>query len=163
MDKLDLYFIDEKYISFLREFDNKVPYNKRTTRPYIGVAIRYNEIDYFAPLSSPKSKHLGMNEKKVDEFKIDNGKLGVININNMIPTPIKCLTKAIPQVDNDTYRNLLINQLDYINNHREELFRKINFFVMMYDNGKLKKIENRCCNFRLLEEKCLEYSTLIGV
>lgn len=157
MDKLNLYYIDEEYISYLRKFDSRVSYNKRTTRPYLGVVFKHNDFYYFAPLSSPKPKHLGMSNNKIDVFKIDDGKLGVININNMIPTPLECLTKALPQVKDKTYKYLLSSQLDYINKHRKELFNKIDFFVFMYQSGKLKSIENRCCDFKLLEDKCLEY------
>jgi len=39
---------------------------------------------YFAPLSSPKPKHLKI-KSKLDFLKIDNGKLGAINFNNMLP------------------------------------------------------------------------------
>lgn len=41
---------------------------------------------YFAPLSSPKPKHLKL-KSKLDFLKIDNGKLGAIN--NMLPVTKK--------------------------------------------------------------------------
>lgn len=41
---------------------------------------------YFAPLSSPKQKHLKM-KNDIDFYKLSNGKLGAINFNNMIPVP----------------------------------------------------------------------------
>lgn len=40
--------------------------------------------EYIAPLGSLKPKHLTM-KNNIDFIKIDNGKLGVINLNNMIP------------------------------------------------------------------------------
>ena len=50
----------------------------------VGVLFKIDSKEYFAPLSSPKPKHLKM-KNYVDFFKIDNGLLGVINFNNMIP------------------------------------------------------------------------------
>ena len=38
---------------------------------------------YFAPLSSPKEKHSRL-KNTLDLLKIDGGKFGVINFNNMI-------------------------------------------------------------------------------
>ena len=72
MEKLKLYFIDDNYIEYLRKFDKKVAYNKIPNRPYIGVVYTYNNFKYFAPLSSPKNKHLLMNNNVIDVFKIKN-------------------------------------------------------------------------------------------
>ena len=96
MKNLKLYYIDEEYINYLRQFDKNVAYNKTATRPYIGVVYTYNNYNYFAPLSSPKPKHINISSKAIDIFKIKNGELGVVNINNMIPTPIENLTEVLP-------------------------------------------------------------------
>ena len=53
---------------------------------FVGVLFEIGEIKYFAPLSSPKYKHLKM-KNSIDFYKIDSGKLGAINFNNMIPIP----------------------------------------------------------------------------
>lgn len=60
MKNLKLYYIDERYINYLRQFDKNVAYNKKTTRPYIGIVYTYNNYNYFAPLASPKLKHLNI-------------------------------------------------------------------------------------------------------
>ena len=73
MKILKIYYINENYIKYLRKFDKIVPYNKSYTRPYIGVVYEYNRMHYFAPLSSPKPKHITMNEDALDIFKINNG------------------------------------------------------------------------------------------
>ena len=73
---------------------------------------------YFAPLSSPKLKHLKI-KSKIDFLRLDSGKLGAINFNNMLPV---------------TEKNII----------------KINL--------EKKCISKRCCNFKLLEEKCYEYN-----
>lgn len=47
MKNLKLYYIDEEYINYLRQFDSNVAYNKTSTRPYIGVVYTYNNLNYF--------------------------------------------------------------------------------------------------------------------
>ena len=86
MNTLKLVIVDSNYCDYLRKFDNKVVYNytNKSTRPFIGVLFNVGNIEYFAPLSSPKAKHLTM-KNKIDFIKVDNGKLGVVNFNNMIP------------------------------------------------------------------------------
>ena len=160
MKNLKLYYIDDDYIDYLRMFDNKVPYNKNRTRPYIGVVYKYEGVNYFAPLSSPKPKHLKINDKSVDVFKIDNGRLGVVNLNNMLPTPLECLTDVLPNLkDDDKYKGLLIDQLNCINKEKEILYTKIVTFQKRYRAGHINdRIKERCCNFELLEEKCNEYN-----
>ena len=158
MKTLKIYYIDNKYIDYLRKFDKKVAYNKSKSRPYIGVVYTFNNQTYFAPLSSPKPKHLTMNNRALDMFKIKDGELGIVNINNMIPSPISCLTEVLPLVKDKQYRKLIIEQTTYLNNHKRELLDKVNFFMLKYDTNKLsKRTKDRCCNFRLLEEKCREY------
>lgn len=102
-----------------------------------------------------------MNAKAIDIFKINNGKLGIININNMIPTPIECLTEVLPSVKDEQYRNLLENQTTYINNHKKELLTKVRQFQTQYQEGYLSPtVRERCCDFKLLEEKCKEYTNI---
>lgn len=122
--KLKLYYISEDYIKYLRKYDNKVPSNKNTTRPYIGIVYQYNGFNYFAPLSSPKEKHLKMNKKAIDIWKIDDGKLGIINFNNMLPCQNNLLTEVLPTITDVKYRKLLENQIELINKDRNIMLKK---------------------------------------
>lgn len=156
--KLKLYYISEDYIKYLRKYDNKVPSNKNTTRPYIGIVYQYNGFNYFAPLSSPKEKHLKMNKKAIDIWKIDDGKLGIINFNNMLPCQNNLLTEVLPTITDVKYRKLLENQIELINKDRNIMLKKIITFHNKYNENLLtENVKNRCCNFRLLELKCQEY------
>lgn len=51
--------IDYKYCDYLRMFDSKVPYNagSKELRPFVGILFMIDDMEYFAPLSSPKPKH----------------------------------------------------------------------------------------------------------
>ena len=155
-----LYYIAEDYIEYLRKFDQIVSYNKSNTRPYVGIVYTYNNMNYFAPLSSPKTKHEKMKNTQPDVYKIDNGRLGIVNINNMIPTPKECLKEVIPTVKDEKYKNLLQNQLAYINKpiNALNLLKKINYFQKRYREKNLPDvIVKRSCNFILLEEKCKQW------
>lgn len=158
MKNLKIYYINENYINYLREFDKNVAYNKSRTRPYIGIVYTYNNYNYFAPLSSPKPKHKNINPKALDIFKIQDGELGVVNINNMVPTPIEELKEVLPTITDTKYKKMLEEQLTFLNNHKAELFKKITHFQNMYRKNHLpENILNRCCNFLLLEEMFKEY------
>lgn len=164
-DELILVRLDTEYCNYLRVFDGRVPYNcnEKELRPFIGVLFVVNDFKYFAPLSSPKSKHLKM-RSKLDFLRIDSGKLGAINFNNMLPVydnniikidlDRNCLT-----IIEEKYQKLLREQIYWLNRNKEKLYGRARKLYELYVNGRLNKsISDRCCNFKLLEEKCDEYN-----
>lgn len=154
MEKLKIYFIGSNHINYLRKYDSKVAYNNVPNRPYIGVVYKYNGFHYFAPLSSPKPKHTKLKNSTIDIFKIKDGKLGIININNMFPTPIEALIEAIPNIHDKKYKALLIEQLDFINHHREVLYHKVKQFQQRYRKGYIQQhVLERCYNFSIIRKK----------
>lgn len=163
--ELILVKIKEEYCNYLRKFDNKVPYNygSKENRPFIGVLFEVKHCKYFAPLSSPKPKHLKM-KNKLDFLKLDNGKLGAINFNNMLPVEdnniIKIdLDKTVLSDNEIKYQKLLKEQIFWLNRNREKLYVKSQKLYNNYITGKLdKNTFERCCDFRLLEIKCQEYN-----
>ena len=62
-NKLKWYVVDKEYVSYLKKFDDKVENINYTERlkPYIGILITINEINYYVPISSVKEKHLTYN------------------------------------------------------------------------------------------------------
>lgn len=155
--------VNTNYCDYLRKFDSLVPINhsKKENRPFLGILFQIHNVEYFAPLSSPKSKHLKMHNT-IDFVKIDDGNLGAINFNNMIP-----VTKNNYElVDlNDTnpkrikYVNLLKKQLHWLNDNKHKIIYKAdNLYALYVSNLLPNNIKNRCCNFKLLEEKCREYN-----
>ena len=162
--KFKLVRVDTKYCDYLRIFDNRVAYNKneKELRPFVGIGFTINDCEYFAPLSSPKPKHLKMHNT-IDFFKIENGKLGAINFNNMIPVTkgnykIIDLNKNNLSSKEKKYQELLKDQLNWLNENYIQVKNKSYKLYNMYVNQKLSdNIRNRCCDFKLLEEKCNEY------
>ncbi len=136
MKNLKLYYIEDEYINYLRRWDKKVAYNKNKGRPYVGVVYSHEGTDYFVPLHSPKEKHKMINDKAVDIYKIKSGELGVVNINNMIPVPMSVLSEVLPLITDRKYKALLENQLTFLNNNKRELYKKISWFIFLYQKGR---------------------------
>ena len=163
--KLRIVRVNSNYCDYLRKFDNKVVYNKneKELRPFIGILFQINTYEYFAPLSSPKSKHKKM-KNTLDFLKIKDGELGAVNFNNMIPVnesnySLVDLNKETLIVGELKYQKLLREQLDWLNANYRQVKSKSFKLYQLYINGKLpENIRNRCCNFKLLEEKCIEYN-----
>lgn len=157
---LKFYTLDNKYNNYLKSFDRNVMsnYNTNTERPYVGLLFKIKNFNYYAPMTSPKPKHLTM-KNMLDFEKIDNGLYGAINLNNMIPVRQKVLSYIdIDSITDIQYKNLLNNQFRWISKNNERIIDKANklydFFVSNTLNNSIK---NRCCNFTLLEEKCKLY------
>lgn len=157
--------VNSDYCDYLRKFDNKVSYNKyeKELRPFIGILFEIDSCKYFAPLSSPKEKHKKM-KNTVDFFKIKNGELGAVNFNNMIPVKennysLVDLNKETLTISELKYQKLLREQLDWLNANYIQVKNKSKKLYQLYVNEKLSNnIKSRCCDFKLLEEKCLEYN-----
>ena len=59
----------------------------------------------------------------------------------------------------EKYNKLLRKQLFWLNRNNNKLYIRSKELYDKYINGTLdKNIANRCCNFKLLEEKCKEYN-----
>ena len=168
MDNFILVKVDTKYCDYLREYDYRVSYNKGTKelRPFIGVIFMIGDIKYFAPLSSPKEKHLKM-KNTIDFLKIKNGELGAINFNNMIPVlttnySLLDLDKSCKRKSDKLYNKLLQEQLLWLNSNKKQVKTKAIKLYQLYISNRLSdNIKNRCCNYKLLEEKCIEYNRVL--
>lgn len=66
----------------------------------------------------------------------------------------KCSTKQ-----EEKYTKLLQEQIYWLNRNSEKLYGRSKKLYDKYVNGTLDKYtKERCCNFKLLEEKCNEYN-----
>ena len=158
MSSIKLAYIDTTYINYLRQFENKVMYNKGQKRPYIGIIFKVREHDYFAPLSSPKEKFQKM--KNSEHFmRIAGGKLGAINFNNMIPAKPGCVNPIhVSQIDDWKYKLLLINQIKFFNEFETEIINRATKLYKNYKSNKLRpEVKKVCCNFVLLEKVAKDY------
>ncbi len=157
---MKLYTINEEYINYLRKFSENVKYNKNESRPYVGVVLKINEHDYFAPLGSPKPKHIKMKET-LDFIKINNGTLGVINLNNMIPVFLEKVEKIDFSKFDRKYQELLKNQARWIYENTKKINKKSYNLYTLITTKENTIFHKRCNNFKLLEKKALEYEKSI--
>ena len=157
--------VDAEYCDFLRKQDPCVPYtmDRKSIRPFVGLVFSVNGFSYYAPLTSPKPKHLRM-KNQVDFLKINQGVWGAINLNNMIPVHPMSLKKVDMKItDTDTkedvaYKSLLSNQLSWCNSNRETILKRAKKLYEMIVSGKAwASLAGRCCDFSLDEQQCERY------
>lgn len=170
--EFNFYNINSNYCDYLRNYDKNIPYtmDNKATRPFIGIVIKIDDINYYAPLTSPKEKHLKM-KNQIDFLKIDNGNLGAINFNNMIPVTEDNISKIqIKNIQDKDYKNLLENQLSWCNKKQnkqnildkaKKLYDYINNPNNIKNVDRWEKIKSRCCDFKKLEQLAKVYTNNI--
>lgn len=165
--RFNFYTVSNAYYEFLRQVDQRIPYlrDEKSNRPFVGIVFTVGKFHYFAPLTSPKPKHLTM-KNQVDFIKIKNGELGAINLNNMIPVQAVNLSKIELKIHNDdapdviAYKNLLANQLSWCNSNRAMILEKAEKLYVLITSGSARdSLIKRCCNFQVLEQQCIAYQT----
>ena len=84
------YHIKDEYVAYLYRLDRRVQYNKGARRPYVGVVLQIRDMNYYVPLESPKPNHAHV-KSGGPILKMDDGKLGIMGFNNMIPVRMQQL------------------------------------------------------------------------
>lgn len=168
--KLSLYVVDVNYCNYLRKFEACVPYvhNDKAKRPFLGIVLQINGIDFYAPLSSPKPKHVKM-KGQLDFIKIKDGEYCGINLNNMIPIHIeqvKPIDTIIHQEDSITdirYKILLNNQIKWCNHHHSYIMKCAKVFYNLVIHDDLPPhVKKRCCDFKGDIELLHQYLTQLA-
>ncbi len=169
--KLNLYSVSDKYIKYLREFDEKIYDNKEEIRTherkYLGVVLTVNEFNYYIPMSSPKkSDYIDFNKKIIRKdtktiIRIhEGGRLyGTLRISNMIPVPITELEPYILSNEDDLkYKEVILGELRYINDNSNKIVK----YAKTVYNQKVKNMDigyiKNTVDFKLLEEKLKEWN-----
>jgi protein AbiQ len=169
--KLNLYSVSDKYIKYLRQFEDKIYDNKEEIRTherkYLGIVLTVNGFNYYIPMSSPKKSDYIDYEKKIirtDTKTIirisEGGRLyGTLRISNMIPVPITELEPYILSDENDLkYREVILGELRYINNNSNKIMK----YAKTVYKQKIKNIDigyiKNTVDFKLLEEKLKEWN-----
>ena len=149
---MDWFVVDKKYINYLTQFDSRVGYVEYGERLKLHVGILLT-IGDFHKLQDESTGYL----------------YAVLNINNMIPVPDNYLTQLkYNQVESfrsfsnekekTDYVYLLQKEKALIDNVQNTLQNKA---LKLYQKCIAKpdsSLAARCCNFKMLEEKCSSYS-----
>lgn len=167
--RLNLYKINMKYIRSLAKVDDNVmsisPQQHKENRPFVGIVVICDNKKYCIPLSSPKPKHLQMNNDKDFSKIYDKDKIiGVLNFNNMIPVtetliqPIEMRSSRNDSISDTHYKKMLSKQLDWCQKHQSDIVNKANKLYKIITQGKGSyNLSKRCCNFVKLEQELEKY------
>lgn len=165
------YSIEESYITYLREVENRVPfidYGSDKFKPFFGNLFEIGDLVYVTQVSSPKGRHYKMTEN-IDFYKLYRGKkmLSVVNLNYMFPVPKEFLKEVnYGELDNllvfdnkeskSFYIGLLKSELKEIKNKKINL-RAEELYAFRYVHPE-DKVSKRCFDFKALEIKANEYA-----
>lgn len=139
MNDIKIYEVSETYVDYLAPYSPHLFRNRtqgqKNSRKYIGVVLRIEEMEYFAPLSSFKDKHRKMSET-LDFIKIKN--YSVINLNNMFPVPDGCYSYVdISKEQNQKYKSLLLAEYRYIKSIRNKILKNARIDEADFSCGKI--------------------------
>ncbi len=170
-ERLNLYFLDMKYIRDLHNADDRVqsvsPQIHKSNRPFVGIVIICDEKKYCVPLDSAKEKHKTQ-KNDVDFTRIFDGEklISVLNFNNMIPVDDKYITRIdLKPSPNDNfslanYKKLCIKEIEWCRKNHDAIVRKANklYYLVQKPNCSVM-LKKRCNDFKKLEtvlEKLLQ-------
>lgn len=171
---MNWYVVDKAYINYLTQFDSRVGYVEYGDRLklHVGILLTIGTFNYYVPISSAKPKHQKMSNS-LDFHKLQDASNGylyaVLNINNMIPVPDVCVTQLkYSQIghfrsfknekEKTDYVYLLQKEKALIDQIQDLLQGKA---LKLYQKCAIRldsSLASRCCNFKMLEEKCTSYS-----
>lgn len=160
MDHIKIYEINPTYVNYLLPYAPHLFHNRKkgqkNERKYIGVVLKINGIDYFAPLSSFKPKHNTMKEG-LDFIKIKS--YAVINLNNMFPAPLEeCSYVEINSIKNPAYRSLLLSEYRFIKSIENKIRKNASSLYKHKITNNNTPLAKRCNDFLLLETACKSYN-----
>lgn len=156
---MKLYTIDDEYIDYLSRFDNLIAFNKGKTRPYVGIVLEINNINYFAPLYSPKPQHSKYKENP-SFIRIKEGKLGIIRFSTMLPVPKECIELVKIEEQEEKYATLLKQQIIYINLNSEKIIHKAKSIYNSVTKNTNRFLVSISCDFKLLEQVYMNYKKI---
>ncbi len=164
MEKLNFYYVDKKYVQYLKDTEtqkrgfSRIPNmeydNTRKSKFLCGVVLSINDVDYYVPVTSFK-------QQKPDNFLIraDNGQIvSSLRFNYMFPVPRELvIIRKIKDEMDQAYRALLSQELRFCIKHQDEIQKLAERTYKRVELGKNIGLVKNSCDFKLLEEKCKEY------
>jgi protein AbiQ len=156
------YTLSDAYITHLKTVDARVPDNYNATRAYIGVVMEINGHLYLAPLTSYKPKQDKLHASTPSVFKLhekgdEQNKLGMIQINNMLPVTEAELTLLDMAAQPVKYRAMLLKQLEFIKANQEKIKERAEKFYKLVVVQKHEVFSRISCDFVALEAACATF------
>lgn len=160
---LKFYEVDGEYIKYLKENgDSKIPNieYKNHKKFFCGIVLTINNFNYFAPVSSYHKKlHTAFLIRDKDKESKKLKPISSLRFSFMFPCPIEYLNQKDFSKEDKKYQSLLRKELHYCNINREKIKKQARevYKLGLKDNTRKKF---NICDFKKLEEKCLEYIKL---
>lgn len=108
-------------------------------------------------MESPKPNHQNIKPGK-HILKLDNGNLGLLGFNNMVPVHKDALIVFnIDKEPDENYRNLLKRQAAICNRMKADILNHASRTYFDVVNNKNKFLVNISCDFKKLEKACKDY------
>ncbi|NES17538.1 MAG: type III toxin-antitoxin system ToxN/AbiQ family toxin [Symploca sp. SIO3E6] len=154
---MKFYTVSDAYINFLKKIDNKVPNNYQGKRAFIGVVLEINNHKYFAPLTSYKPKQDKIKTSaptvmKLHERGNPSNKLGMIQLNNMIPVIESEIQLLDLENQPEPYRSMLYKQYEFIKTKAIEIEHKAKRLHDLVVNKQQDFYCKISCEFKSLED-----------
>lgn len=147
---ISFYDVDEDYIKFLKQYDNKIPDIKYATNSKFvcGIVLNIGGAQYYAPIS-----HLTTKQQTNMQI-IDKGKpISTIRFSFMFPAPASVLKRknfSKIAVTDPKYANLLRTEYLFCSKNKQAIYNKAQKVYAIGCN-KQHKLNYACCDFKLLE------------
>lgn len=156
--KLLMYDISEEYKKYLRKFDNRV--SMKENRKFYGILITKDNFDYYIPFTSKINKRTS-SKLTINVKDTNNRIISKLLLNNMIP--VNENDAIIVDIKNSEYKDYFNREIIYLRKEKvkEELLRKVdNIFKVLENPSNIDYIffKKLCCDFRMLEDKCIKFS-----
>lgn len=159
---MKFYKVDNAYIAHLKKVDSRVPDNYGGGKPFIGIVLEMNGFKYLAPLTSykPKQDHIRTDAPscvKLHERRNPNNKLGMIQLNNMIPVSDQVITALDIANEDPRYQRMLYKQLEYIKTVKVDITDKAGKLYKLVCVDKHATFVKLSCDFQALEQAHATY------
>lgn len=153
---MKFYTVTDDYIRHLKKTDKNVPDNYSESRAYIGVVLQVNGFKYLAPLTSYKTKQDKIKNSTPTIFKLHEdgnpeNKLGMIQLNNMIPVIDSVISELDVDSQDEPYKQMLQRQIKFIKKNSDKIVtraEKLRKLVVENQHPHFSKVS---CKFEDLE------------
>ena len=168
---IKFYTVSDEYIDYCRKIEKKVPKNVDEStgfkKPHIGIMIQNSEHYYFVQLTSNKERYDHFREdytfhfirdlSYIDKQNPDNEKkIAGLRIGYMFPVP-ECALQPLEfnSIEDKEYKSLVWKEWIYCKENIGIIESKANKLYNLVT--KHKQFKNRCCDFKRLELRALEF------
>lgn len=170
---MKFYLVNEEYLDFLRKSEKKIMNGSSKyegDKFVLGVVLKINSINYYAPISSIKTYQLKDDITLTKECRktcfpiiADDHKtdkiLSTIRLDFMFPVPVAELKELNINNLENKIKSLVQKEYQYVTSYEDEIYQKAED---VYSKAIVPThfLHNKCCNFKLLETKYQEWIVL---